>query len=127
MFENICTLPLSSDLFAQAIHPREPLLAVGLASGHVQCFRLPPGDGDATAAAALADGCGRGQIETVWRTRRHKGSCRSLGFSLDGETLYSAGTDGVVKAAQAETGRVFSKIGILNDAYVYFRLGVSGV
>jgi hypothetical protein len=33
-----------------------------------------------------------------------------LGFGTDGQTLYSAGTDGIVKAAKTETGQVENKI-----------------
>ncbi|KAF2402938.1 WD40 repeat-like protein [Trichodelitschia bisporula] len=113
MLENVCTLPLTADIFAQAIHPSEPLIAAGLSSGHVQCFRLPPAPGteeDNDVSITSESGCGL--IQTAWRTRRHKGSCRSLGFSLDGTTLYSAGTDGIVKAADAKTGQVISKIAI---------------
>ncbi|KAK5018738.1 WD repeat protein [Cryomyces antarcticus] len=116
MFDTICNLPLTSDLFAQAIHPSEPLLAVGLAAGHVQLFRLPPdaaGDSSDDGATVSSNGCG--QIETSWRTRRHKGSCRSLGFGIDGETLCSAGTDGMVKAAATETGQVAAKVVIPLD------------
>jgi len=87
MFETICALPLSSELFTQAIHPNEPIIAVGLSGGHVQSFRLPAAalnsddeDGNASVLST-----GTGTIETEWRTRRHKGSCRCLGFSLDGE------------------------------------------
>jgi hypothetical protein len=120
MFETICTLPLTSDLFTQAIHPTEPLVAVGLSSGHVQCLKLPPvaaeDDSDPDDAASASDK-GYGQIETAWRTRRHKGSCRAAEFSLDGEALYSAGTDGIVKAASAESGKVFAKIAV-PDSYV---------
>ncbi|KAL1646309.1 WD repeat-containing protein jip5 [Diplodia intermedia] len=117
MFDTICNLPLSSDLFAQAIHPTEPLVTVGLSAGHVQTFRLPPvasdGDDDSSvedAAATSESGCG--QIETAWRTKRHKGSCRTLAYSVDGQALYSAGTDGLVKAASSETGQVLSKINV---------------
>ena len=132
MFDTICTLPLSSDLFTQAIHPTEPIVSVGLSSGRVQTFRLPPTIGDtgedgeekAGGNIGKASSKGRngfGHIDTVWETRRHKGSCRCLGFSVDGETLYSAGTDGLVKVAKTQTGVVESKIAIphLKERYVY--------
>ncbi|KAF4624004.1 hypothetical protein G7Y89_g14170 [Cudoniella acicularis] len=111
--ENICTLPLSSELFSQAIHPSEPILAVGLSGGHVQSFRLPP---VASASSDDEDGdisilsTGTSTIDTEWRTRRHKGSCRTLAYSGDGEVLYSAGTDGLLKAASSSTGQVIAKI-----------------
>jgi WD40 repeat protein len=118
MFDTICTLPLSSELFAQAIHPTAPLIAVGLSSGHVATLKLPPVEADDQddEAAAEAAATGRGQIEATWRTRRHKGSCRSLAYSLDGNTLFSAGTDGIVKAADSTTGKVVSKIAIPLDS-----------
>jgi len=118
MFENLCTLPLTSELFTQAAHPTEPLLAVGLASGHVQCFRLPSAGDSSSGDDVDADGDtsvlsdGRGMIDTAWRTRRHKGSCRSVVFSHDGSELYSAGTDSLLKHFSATTGQVISKIAI---------------
>ncbi|KAL4815874.1 WD repeat-containing protein jip5 [Aspergillus spinulosporus] len=114
MFDTVCTLPLSADLFAQAIHPSEPIISVGLSTGHVQTFRLPPEEeeenSDDEQASVSSSRNGRGHIDTMWRTRRHKGSCRTLTFGIDGEMLYSAGTDGLVKAARAETGVVENKI-----------------
>ncbi|KAI5292470.1 WD repeat-containing protein jip5, partial [Ascosphaera atra] len=107
MFDNICSYPLKSDLFAQAIHPSEPLVSVGLSSGHVETFKLPP-----TELEIDENQKGLGHIDTAWRTRRHKGSCRTLAYGVDGETLYSAGTDGWVKAAKSETGHVTSKIAV---------------
>ncbi|KAK4984126.1 WD repeat-containing protein jip5 [Elasticomyces elasticus] len=118
MFDTICTLPLSSDLFAQTLHPTAPLLAVGLSAGHVATLRLPsvPGSDEGTNNGAVDKSVnGYGQIETAWRTRRHKGSCRCLGYSTDGDTLFSAGTDGIVKAASSETGRVTAKINLPLD------------
>ncbi|KAL9115332.1 MAG: hypothetical protein Q9227_000653 [Pyrenula ochraceoflavens] len=137
-FQNICSLPLPAELFTQALHPSLPLLSIGLSTGHVHTYRLPPiGDSPSdsasppppqpfsqsddsttkpilrrTSTSSLASENGLGSVETAWRTKRHKGSCRTLAFSPDGSTLYSAGTDGIVKAAAADTGQVTSKIAI---------------
>ena len=141
MFDTICTLPLSSDLFAQALHPTEPILTVGLSSGHVYTYRLPS-DNDSPAPASSSDepspptlppppttnGTGRrsslntsyrrsysasenglGSIATLWSTRRHHGSCRTLAYSLDGRTCFSVGTDGLIKCFDTETGKVTAK------------------
>lgn len=96
MFENLCTLPLSSELFAQAIHPHEPLIAVGLSGGHVETFRLPavagPSSDDEDGDVSVLS-TGTSTIDTEWRTRRHKGSCRTLAYSGDGEGARSIARD----------------------------------
>ena len=109
MFQNDCTLPLPGDLFCQAVHPKEPLLTVGLSTGHVECYRLPP-----SAPSPSSDSSdGKGHIETAWKTRRHKGSCRALAYSpQEGSHCFSAGTDAILKQFSPETGQVISKVAI---------------
>jgi hypothetical protein len=138
MFENICSIPLRSDIFSQAIHPTQPIIAVGLSSGHVETYRLPPfGEAPSPKAPAYSNGInkpsalsgkvrgrrrslenGFGVVEKLWETRRHKGSCRTLCLSADGELLFSAGTDGIVKAANMETGKVVGKVALPLDGWV---------
>ena len=135
MFDNICSINLRADIFTQAIHPTAPILAVGLSSGRVETYRLPPLDDSPPSPispkynrinkpSALSSKIrgrrhslenGYGVVETLWTTKRHQGSCRTLCLSGDGNVLYSAGTDGIVKAADMETGRVVGKIAVPLD------------
>ncbi|KAK5678426.1 WD repeat-containing protein jip5 [Elasticomyces elasticus] len=117
MFDTVCTFPLSSELFAQVVHPSEPLVAVGLSSGHVATLKLPSSSDDngSEKSKGRRGSSGTDVVEAAWKTKRHKGSCRSLAYSVDGLQLYSAGTDGVVKAADCETGKVTGKVAIPLD------------
>lgn len=130
-FDNICTLPLPTDLFAFALHPTLPILTIGLASGHVHAYRLPSTDEDEATPpqrresvngtipilsqrrrSSTASENGLGSIDTIWKTRRHKGSCRALAYTPDGNVCFSGGTDGLVKAFDSRTGKVVSKIAL---------------
>ena len=94
MFENLCTLPLTDDVLALALHPSEPFLIVGLSSGHAECFRLPSklrsglsnddSDGDTESSGSIRSD-GKDMIRSIWRTRRHKGGCRCLAYSYDSQ------------------------------------------
>lgn len=133
-FDNICTLPLPTDVFAAVVHPSKPIITVGLASGHVIAYGLPPVDTEETAEqdtqprresfnctnsilsqrrrSSSASENGLGSIETIWKTRRHKGSCRALAYNHAGSICFSAGTDGLVKAFRSESGKVVSKVAL---------------
>lgn len=84
MFENVCTLPLQSDVFATALHPEEPIISVGLSSGHVHTLRLPDAEGSVDGDSSVLSN-GKGVLETLWQTKRHKGSCRCLAYTHDGK------------------------------------------
>ncbi|RPB13982.1 WD40 repeat-like protein [Morchella conica CCBAS932] len=109
------SLTLPSDVFSLALHPSKPLLATGLSSGHVYTYKWPEDDdsdndsGDDEDSVAHEPKAADGGFEVAWKTRRHKGSCRQVAFSGDGDTLYSIGTDTLLKAASSETGRVAAK------------------
>lgn len=108
------SITLTADLFALAVHPTKPLFAAGLSSGHVYTYTWPSTpedeDDDETEDAPTPSLKAQQDAYTIaWKTRRHKGSCRAATYSGDGEVLYTTGTDGLLKAASSETGRVISK------------------
>jgi hypothetical protein len=84
MFENLCTLPFQADVFATALHPTEPIFTVGLANGHVETFRVADGAPSSSEAKDNNATHGKGTVNSLWKTRRHKGSCRSLAYAHDG-------------------------------------------
>ncbi|ODV63001.1 Jip5p, partial [Ascoidea rubescens DSM 1968] len=50
-----------------------------------------------------------GGIVLGWKTKRHKGSCRSICLENSGEYVYTVGIDKVIKKASIETGKVICK------------------
>ncbi|KAL5601222.1 hypothetical protein BROUX41_006020 [Berkeleyomyces rouxiae] len=111
MFESTGALPTSSDLFCLVLHPSKPLLTVGMASGHVETFELPAPAGETDAISATKTKK-IAFIRSLWRTKRHQGSCRALAYQADGSRLFSAGTDSLVKGFDPETGRASVKFAI---------------
>lgn len=79
-------ITFDSDVWTIAAHPSEPLFTAGLLSGHVYTYTWPkevPSDDDSDADEdedALPGG-----YKVAWKARRHKGSCRAVAYSNDGE------------------------------------------
>ncbi|KAK6334028.1 WD repeat-containing protein jip5 [Orbilia brochopaga] len=105
------SIAFQSPIFALAAHPSEPLLTAGLLSGHIYTYtwpkEAPSDDEEVEQDDALPSG-----YKVAWKTRRHKGSCRSATYSNDGQSLYTAGTDSLIKCASTATGQVTSKAAI---------------
>ncbi|PHH61695.1 hypothetical protein CDD81_8040 [Ophiocordyceps australis] len=90
MFQNICTFPADKDIVAAALHPLQPRLTIGLVDGVVESFDLSHG---------------KKMVASLWRTKRHKGTCRCIAYSPNGQ-------DSVVKQFDAETGQVTAKMAV---------------
>lgn len=138
----IVEVAYSDPLFSVAAHPTKPILLSGLATGHLFCHTYDAEKLEDEAAKAREklelieknkekklvsqlqkkwwsvirdhkDVPENSGVVTNWKTKRHKGSCRSVIFDIlensIGEQLYSVGTDHIIKKAATETGRVTSK------------------
>ncbi|KAK9330195.1 WD40-repeat-containing domain protein [Lipomyces starkeyi] len=118
------TISFPSTIFGVAVHPSKPILATGLSTGHVFMHRYAADeddsddekDSDVSSSGEVDDGTGGKvtdgeftEVDRLWRTRRHKGSCRGVAFDEEGAYLYSVGTDSVIKQASPETGQVIAK------------------
>ncbi|CAI4053918.1 hypothetical protein N7582_005852 [Saccharomyces uvarum] len=51
-------------------------------------------------------------VETLWKTKRHKGSVRAICFDAKGDSIFSIGTDNILKKADAMTGKVIKKVNL---------------
>jgi WD40 repeat protein len=123
-------LKFDSPLFAIAAHPSRPILAIGLANGYVFVLEYDPLKLQTTARDLKDQNRGKKEkdiqkawrvsllskesdlkdgVKILWKTKRHKGSVRSICFNSDGEELYTIGSDSVLKKAQSQTGKVLKK------------------
>lgn len=117
------SITLPSDLFSLALHPTRSLLAAGLSSGHLHTYTWPysedsgDDDGDDEDVGKTEE---NGGFKILWKTRRHKGSCRCVAFSGDG--------DGGVYSSRRCKGRVLTFPAFSSGLLVWNRLAVqSGV
>lgn len=86
-------------LFSLAFHPSAPYYVKGMSTGRVTATKY---DQD-------------GNLEDLWTTKRHKGSCRGIVYNYEGDSVYTVGTDRVVKKANAMTGVVDVKTSTNSD------------
>lgn len=139
----ILEMGFGDPLFSLATHPTKPILISGLATGHLFCHSYDPQRLTERLASKRQDFKRTERkdirisqlkekwwsvvnrhdepeedsgVSIAWKTKRHKGSCRSLLFDARegqvGELLYSVGTDHIIKKATTETGKVTSKMNI---------------
>lgn len=87
-------------LFAVAFHPSSNEYVVGFVDGTVTAYTYDTKERLSTQA---------------WTTKRHKDSCRAIGYDQTGKYVYTAGSDKVLKKANAKTGKVVAKNKQLED------------
>lgn len=93
------TLEPEDPIFAASFHPDKAQFVVGFATGNVTAFSYTYED----------------QPKELWSTKRHKSSCRVIGYTQDGDYVFSAGTDRVIKKADSQTGKVVAKCALDSD------------
>lgn len=82
------TIKLRDHAFGVDLHPTRKLLAAGLISGQLKLYQF-----DAHSATQLSS------------AKPHKGSCRTVRFSADGHSMFSAGSDGSLQQRDLETNQ----------------------
>lgn len=131
-------------LFQMRLHPTKPLFYSGLGNGYIYCHSYKPEElqrivdvnkrkyeqsdykGDVKVWTCQEVGGSNSNdkedapVKVVWKTKRHKGSVRSLCLDNDGSFIYSIGTDNVLKKAVADTGSVVKKISLKDQTSSFF-------
>lgn len=123
-------LKFGTPLFALAAHPTSPILALGLANGYMFMVEYDPAVLDSTSQTLKKANVGKEEkkktkswrvesiskeveledgLKILWKTRRHKGSVRSICFNHDGAEIYTIGSDSVLKKAETKSGKVIKK------------------
>jgi len=82
-------LTFDSQVFDLAFHPKNEIVAAGLLTGEVFCYKYFV----------------EKENELKYKLSEHKKSCRSLEFSLDGSKLYTASLDQSIIEYDADTGK----------------------
>ena len=139
-------------LFQMASHPELPIVAVGLSNGYIYCFEYDPKGLAKTLAqnkknfkleneksegkkkevywdvvdVPLKEDFENSNVKLLWKTKRHKGSVRGIAMDPNGESMYSIGTDNIIKKADVKSGKVTKKVHIPNDDHKFSKLVVSG-
>ena len=129
----ILELKYSDPLFGVILHPSEPIIVSGLATGHIYCHsydcaklkKLVEENEKKYASSSSKDVQQKKTwcvvdvlskenesegLTLLWKTRRHKGSVRSMCFEADGKFMYSIGADNVLKKSDTKTGKVVKKV-----------------
>lgn len=107
----IFSLEFEDPLFCAAFHPEKNEFVLGLATGTVSAYSYTLDGQDP---------------KVIWTTKRHKSSCRSIGYTQDGEYVISAGSDNMIKKALSGSGKVRAKAKLdvspsaiaINEAYL---------
>lgn len=129
-------LKYDAPLFALAAHPTKPLIASGLANGYVflteydssklaiyqydQKIKIESQSEEEKLKnkkkqkiwktyLISKNSSDDDEIKQIWKTKRHKGSVRSICFNSEGTEIYTVGSDNVIKRADALTGKVIKK------------------
>ncbi|KAH3683990.1 hypothetical protein WICPIJ_005013 [Wickerhamomyces pijperi] len=61
-------------------------------------------------------------VKHIWKTKRHKGSVRSICFNADGDEVYTIGSDNVIKKADTQTGKVLKKAEIKDNNSAFTKI-----
>ncbi|CAM9014601.1 unnamed protein product [Wickerhamomyces anomalus] len=132
-------LKYDAPLFALAAHPTKPIIASGLANGYVFLTEYDPAKlsiyqyDTKSKIESLSkeerkkldkknqkfwkvymiskntEDDENSGVKQLWKTKRHKGSVRSICFNAEGDEIYTVGSDNVIKRADSLTGKVIKK------------------